>query len=602
VLVTAMLLTTAGMAVTATNANAELPGVWKRVSSGDHMAYQWWAETSDGVQHATGRWMTESEYGRLYSAVAEDAVVHMGATGQAALTGDATAVADAQKVDVVRQLYANRPGAVTVLERAGVTAGDRAAQAEGMGLAARLGALPAMEAAPPVAIATAAAGVFALGWTIGTKIRKFVLPSSSPGPALPDPVYEYQLRLEGGSYGHRSPCGAFNLLEDGWAVCWAYRNQGSTGPWTLDDDQYCDGPQSGLIPSKDVLSGIAGWVATPLARPTPGFCDPAHQVLAVPVYVPGSGVGQTLGDATDEELHDPSNQHDSAPAAVTWNSATRTKLDTALTDPGLNDYVERVIRDAGVDVTDDGGDPLSPDDDRSCWVPPVADCVRVPAPTPHETYHDYAIDVAGADLAPEPHTLQAYDPHYGPREVVMTRPRPTTTVHHGADVDVYINPATAPSPGTGGATTLDPSTPPDSGPASDDDTAADPGEDPGGDPGEDPDDPGDDDGDDGGGPGAIDLSPLAAVTPCTKFPFGVPCWINDAFGGWDSAGEAPVFDLPIPYWHTSWHVDFAVVQPVVAIIRPLLLLGAMLGLGLFFMRLTGGFGGGGGGSSDDDDG
>jgi hypothetical protein len=175
--------------------------------------------------------------------------------------------------------------------------------------------------------------------------------------------------------------------------------------------------------------------------------------------------------------------------------------------------------------------------------------VRVPNIVPGEDVGDAQQAIIDADLSPHITRAPAPDPTVGPDQVTRTAvdPVPGSDVARGTSINVEVNPSDAPWP-------------PGTGP---------------------------------GGGKSIDLSPLSAITPCTKFPFGVPCWINDALGGWSVAGHAPVVDLAIPYFDKSWHVDLSVMQPVVDIMRPLLLLASLLGLGLLFMRLTGGFGGGG---------
>ena len=182
--------------------------------------------------------------------------------------------------------------------------------------------------------------------------------------------------------------------------------------------------------------------------------------------------------------------------------------------------------------------------------------VRVPQVLPGTKRKDVERALNDVDLSPHISVRPTASAAYGPDEVTDTPldPQPGTIVNRGTPVEVEVNPADAPDPPGGG----------------------------------------------GGTPGGIDFSPIMGLTPCTKFPFGVPCWISDALGGWTVAGEAPVFDLPIPFWDTSWHIDLSVVDPIIGIVRPLLLLSSMLGLALFFMRLTGGFGGGGGGAEDDE--
>jgi hypothetical protein len=178
--------------------------------------------------------------------------------------------------------------------------------------------------------------------------------------------------------------------------------------------------------------------------------------------------------------------------------------------------------------------------------------VRVPHIDPGTPREDVEKALGDVDLEPVFSVRPEPDTRYGPNEVTETpvEPQPGSIQPRGTPIEVEVNGADAPVPP--GST---------------------------------------------GGGGGIDLSPLSALTPCERFPFGVPCWVNDALGGWSGSGQAPVFDFPMPIGD-DLHVDLSVAEPLLTPIRPLLLLSSMLGLGWFFMRLTGGFGGG---SAKDDD-
>jgi hypothetical protein len=80
-----------------------------------------------------------------------------------------------------------------------------------------------------------------------------------------------------------------------------------------------------------------------------------------------------------------------------------------------------------------------------------------------------------------------------------------------------------------------------------------------------------------------------------KFPFGVFGWIANTLGGW-TGGEAfaPVFTFPMPGDVPDLHVDLKpYADPVMAIVRPVLLIVSVLGLMWLFAASAMGFGAGG---------
>ena len=186
--------------------------------------------------------------------------------------------------------------------------------------------------------------------------------------------------------------------------------------------------------------------------------------------------------------------------------------------------------------------------------------VAVPAPELGETYATYT-----ARLAELGHTgtitrvdldEATMDPTKGPSAVTGTSPTTGTRIAPDAPIRVRVNPPTAPELDAPGLAM--PTIP------------------------------------------SIDLSPLSMTTPCNSFPFGVPCWIVGALGGFSGAGNCP--EISFPFSNTIFgdhdlELDGCVAEPMVAIIRPVIGIAAMLGLAWLFMGAAMGFGGKGG--SDD---
>jgi len=182
--------------------------------------------------------------------------------------------------------------------------------------------------------------------------------------------------------------------------------------------------------------------------------------------------------------------------------------------------------------------------------------LALPEPQLDETYDAYvgrlqALGHAGTveriDL-----TDATLDPTQGPSAVASTIPGSGTRIAPSSLVKVRVNPATAPAPGGAPGPTVP----------------------------------------------AIDFSPLSQTSPCNKFPFGVPCWIVGALGGFSGAGDCPNFDVPFTgdgsFGNQAMNVDACIAQPVVDVVRPLLLIGCLFGMGWLFMGAAMGFGGRGG--------
>lgn len=92
-----------------------------------------------------------------------------------------------------------------------------------------------------------------------------------------------------------------------------------------------------------------------------------------------------------------------------------------------------------------------------------------------------------------------------------------------------------------------------------------------------------------------------AATPCTVFPFGVPCWLSDQLAQFSTTATAPSFSMSIPavLGGGSFAIDFGndlfgvSLSTVMDIVRPVLLFFAAIGI----MRWLAGAAGMGGSSS-----
>ncbi len=178
--------------------------------------------------------------------------------------------------------------------------------------------------------------------------------------------------------------------------------------------------------------------------------------------------------------------------------------------------------------------------------------IVVPEPEPGETYSHYAARLNPA-LTPERHDLDAafIDPSVGPNGVVSTSPKPETRLNPSTThkVDVSTNPADTPVPAAGW------SPPPLSG---------------------------------------IDLGLISGIpSPCTVFPFGLFCWVGEAFAQFNTSGTCPNFSAPV----ADTGADFAVTlcgdtsETIMGYLRPALLLAFIVGCGFMFARGTRAVGG-----------
>jgi beta-lactam-binding protein with PASTA domain len=176
----------------------------------------------------------------------------------------------------------------------------------------------------------------------------------------------------------------------------------------------------------------------------------------------------------------------------------------------------------------------------------------VPKPESGETYSHYAARL-NPGLSPTRHDLEAafVSPSTGPNGVVSVEPAPETRLDPATshEVKVSTNPADAPAAAPAWAP---PAVPP------------------------------------------IDMSPLSGLSPCGVFPFGLFCWVGEAFAQFNTTGVCPHFSAPV----AGTESDFAVTlcgetsETIMGYLRPAILLAFIVGCGFLFARGTKAVGGG----------
>jgi hypothetical protein len=191
--------------------------------------------------------------------------------------------------------------------------------------------------------------------------------------------------------------------------------------------------------------------------------------------------------------------------------------------------------------------------------------VQIPAPKPGEKYAAYDARLEALKLTPEPVVLgEAFiDPRVGPEEVSATVPHIGSNVDAETKVRVRYNPAGAPEGEE--ATGTEPS----------------------------------DEGASGGSswsPPAIpvvDMAPLSGLSPCGVFPFGLFCWLGEAFAQFDTSGTCPHFSAPVADTGSNFGVTLCgeTAETIMGYLRPAILLAFTVGLGFLFARGTKAIGG-----------
>lgn len=175
----------------------------------------------------------------------------------------------------------------------------------------------------------------------------------------------------------------------------------------------------------------------------------------------------------------------------------------------------------------------------------------VPLPEPAETYSHYVARLNPL-LTPTRHDLDAafVVPADGPNAVEAVSPAPETRLDPGTshEVTVSTNPADVPAAGP-------PWSPPTVPP--------------------------------------INMDPLSGFSPCGVFPFGLFCWVGEAFAQFNTTGTCPHFSTPVADTGSNFAVTLCgeTAETIMGYLRPAILLAFTVGLGFLFARGTKAIGG-----------
>jgi hypothetical protein len=190
--------------------------------------------------------------------------------------------------------------------------------------------------------------------------------------------------------------------------------------------------------------------------------------------------------------------------------------------------------------------------------------VVIPSPLPHETYSVYlarlsALGVSGTVTEHDVSDANI-DPTRGPGEVTTTTPAPGTRALPSDPVSVYANPGGTAAAGSSGSAPSGPTLP------------------------------------------GISIPSLS--TPCSVFPFGIPCWIVSQLGALNASAVAPSFSIGLPSIAGGSNLNVNLDHPfgadlsaIMAVVRVVLLFVSFLGLVLWLGGMAMGGSTGGGGSS-----
>jgi len=183
---------------------------------------------------------------------------------------------------------------------------------------------------------------------------------------------------------------------------------------------------------------------------------------------------------------------------------------------------------------------------------------EIPAPEHDEltTHYVTRLEVLGfTDIEVRTRPEVDIDPSVGPNEVAGVVPDPGTRVEPASKVEVETNPADAPEP-EGSGPLSPPTIPPVKWPH--------------------------------------------VGTPCTVFPFGVPCWLGEEFAGLVSASRAPVFHFEVD--GDPLTIDTKAAEPALEIIRPVEAAVSVIGFVILMFSFAKGGGSTGGASGGSDPG
>jgi hypothetical protein len=188
--------------------------------------------------------------------------------------------------------------------------------------------------------------------------------------------------------------------------------------------------------------------------------------------------------------------------------------------------------------------------------------LEIPAPYPNELGTEYVTEleqIGFTNVTSKTVGESAENTTVGPNQVARVAPAPGTRASAGTHIEVDINPSDAPSPGGGS---------PFPGPE----------------------------------PPGFHLPEFAVL--CTKFPFGVPCWIVSEMEKWVTTQETPAWEIPLEVplagWKTTIKLNLGFMNSAMEIVRPILLSMAVIGVVfMFFHYAMGGTGAPPGGDSDE---
>jgi hypothetical protein len=175
----------------------------------------------------------------------------------------------------------------------------------------------------------------------------------------------------------------------------------------------------------------------------------------------------------------------------------------------------------------------------------------IPAPESGETYSHYASRL-NPGLEAERHDLEAsfVEPALGPNAVVAVSPEVGTRLDPATKhtVRVSTNPGDVPAAGLPWSPPSIPS---------------------------------------------IDIGPISGIpSPCTVFPFGLLCWMGEAFGQFETAGVCPHAEVPV-WGKTNFDLTLCgeTSDQVMSVVRPIVLVMWIIGLGFLFAKATKALGG-----------
>jgi hypothetical protein len=188
----------------------------------------------------------------------------------------------------------------------------------------------------------------------------------------------------------------------------------------------------------------------------------------------------------------------------------------------------------------------APDDPTRPEIPPVES---------DELYTHYKARVEQAGFTDVQENVlpdSQIDTSVGPNAVASVAPDPGTQADSSTQIRVDVNPEDAPNPAEAGSVVGPPAEP------------------------------------------GIDFPNLGVL--CTKFPFGVPCWLVEEVSEWSGTKEVPTWDIPLEVplvgFHVNLPISLAPLEPAMEIIRPVLVALSTVGLVLLFFRFAMAGGGG----------